>query len=108
MSTPNIAAASESGAENTFAPVVVPVVATAHPSLPEFSALPAPGQVCPYSGLKRGMLYQLDKEGLIRTVSLRRKGTTRARRLIVLSTLMEYLRGLDAAQNGGKGTAGGK
>ena len=94
--------ASESGAENTFAPVTVPVVATAHSPLPEFVAMPAPGQVCPFSGLKRGMLYQLDKEGLIRTVSLRRKGTTRARRLIVLSSLLEYLRGLDAAQNGGK------
>lgn len=45
------------------------------------------------------MLYQLAKEGLIRTVSLRRTGTTRARRLIVLDSLMRYLRGLDAAQN---------
>jgi hypothetical protein len=91
-------AASGSGPELTTAPVAAPILAAVNPT-PEFVAMPGPGQVCPYSGLKRGMLYQLTKEGLIRTVSLRRKGTTRARRLIVFSSLMAYLRGLDAEQN---------
>ncbi|MGB8170336.1 MAG: hypothetical protein WCF18_22730 [Chthoniobacteraceae bacterium] len=98
MSRASITAASGSGLDLTTAPVAAPVLAAVNPT-PEFVAMPGPGQVCPYSGLKRGMLYQLTKEGLIRTVSLRRKGTTRARRLIVFSSLMDYLRGLDAEQN---------
>ena len=68
----------------------------------EFCAMPAPGKTCPYSGLQRVTLYALAREGLIRTVALRRPGTTRGRRLIVLSTLREYLRKLDAEQNGGE------
>lgn len=90
--------ADEGGNQNTFATVAAPVRVAAGIE-PEFVAMPAPGQACPYSGLKRGALYALAKDGLIRTVALRRKGTTRGRRLIVFSTLKNYLRGLDAEQN---------
>ncbi len=99
MTTNDAPTAARDSGEMTIAPVAAPAPAAAKHTLPEFVAMPAPGQVEQYSGLKRGMLYQLAKEGLIRTVSLRRTGTTRARRLIVLDSLMRYLRGLDAAQN---------
>lgn len=95
----NTIAENESGKQNTFAPVAVPVPATATIE-PEFIPMPPPGKACPYSGLQRGMLYALAKEGLIRTVSLRRKGTTRGRRLIVFASLRDYLRGLNSEQNG--------
>lgn len=67
--------------------------------VPEFVAMPSPGKVCPYSGLQRGMLYSLLRDGLIRSVTLRRSGKTKSKRLIVLASLREYLRRLDAEQN---------
>jgi hypothetical protein len=81
------------------APTVAAPIRGAGSIEPEFIAMPGPGQVCPYSGLKRGALYALAREGVIRTVTLRRRNTTRGRRLIVLATLKAYLRGLDAVQN---------
>lgn len=45
------------------------------------------------------MLYQLARAGHIKTVSLRMPGKTRGRRLIVLATLRDYLRRLNAEQN---------
>lgn len=95
-------AASGTGLKNSSATFAAPSIAapvTVGTVEPEFTALPSPSQVEPYSGLRRGMLYQLAREGHIRTVSLRRPGATRGRRLIVLSTLKNYLRGLDANQN---------
>jgi hypothetical protein len=80
-------------------PTIAAPVRTAGSIEPEFIAMPGPGQACPFSGLKRGALYALAREGVIRTVALRRRNTTRGRRLIVLSTLKAYLRGLDVAQN---------
>jgi hypothetical protein len=91
--------AASRGGEFTSAPVAAPVRVAA-PVEPEFIPMPPPGTVCPYSGLKRGALYQLANDGLIRTVAIRRKGTTRGRRLIVASTLRDYLRRLDMEQNG--------
>jgi len=70
----------------------------------EFTPLPSPGQVEPYSGLRRGMLYQLLRAGHIQSVSLRQPGKARGRRLIVLSTLRDYLRRLNAEQNPGGGS----
>lgn len=66
---------------------------------PEFTPMPSPSQVEPYSGLRRGLLYQLWREKKIETVSLRMPGKTRGRRLIVLSTLKKFLRDLNAEQN---------
>jgi len=98
MNGNSIHAESGSGTLTTSVPVAAPV-ASATGVEPEFIAMPGPGQACPYSGLKRGALYALAREGVIRTVSLRRRNTTRGRRLIVLSTLKAYLRGLDVTQN---------
>ena len=63
------------------------------PVQPEFVRLPAQGQRDPWTGLSRAQLYQLITMGEIRTVSLRRKGTTRGTRLICLSSLLSFLRG---------------
>ncbi len=68
---------------------------------PEFIPLPDAKRTCPYSGLTRGTLYTLINEGLIRSVSLRRPGKSRCRRLIVFASLRDYLRKLDAEQNNG-------
>jgi hypothetical protein len=76
------------------APVIAPVMAQCGAEFPEFLPMPSPGQTCRYSGLRRGVLYQLAREGLIETISIRRKGRARGRRLIVAETLRNYLRGL--------------
>ena len=86
----------------TTAPVIASVMAQCGAEFPEFLPMPSPGQTCRYSGLRRGVLYQLAKEGLIETISIRRKGRARGRRLIVAETLRNYLRGLRAEQCGGR------
>lgn len=45
-------------------------------------------------GLSRTHLYKLGKEGLIRTVSLRGRGTTRGRRLYSVDSIRALLNGL--------------
>ena len=42
-------------------------------------------------GLRRSLLYALHKEGLIRGVSLRRKGTARGKRLWSCDSIRAYL-----------------
>ncbi|MBK8477559.1 MAG: hypothetical protein IPL39_15035 [Opitutaceae bacterium] len=59
---------------------------------PEFLALPRPGTVCPVCGLGRSYLYQLIGEGKIQSVSLRQRGKTRGKRLIVADSVLAYLR----------------
>ena len=59
---------------------------------PEFLALPRPGTVCPVCGLGRSYLYQLISEGKIQSVSLRERGKTRGKRLIVADSVLAYLR----------------
>ncbi len=59
---------------------------------PEFLALPRPGAVCPVCGLGRSYLYQLINEGKIQSVSLRERGKTRGKRLIVADSVLAYLR----------------
>lgn len=80
---------------------VVPAVA--QQSEAEFWAMPSPGQTL--QGLRRGALYSLIRDREIESVSVRRKGHTRGRRLIVAETLRTYLRRLREEQNGGKETA---
>jgi hypothetical protein len=95
-------AASGAGQQNSSATIAAPSIAagvTLRGVEPEFTAMPSPSQVEPYSGLRRGMLYQLAREGLIETVSLRQPGRTRGRRLIVLESLKNYLRSLRQEQN---------
>jgi hypothetical protein len=83
------------GAEHTAAPVHV---VTRQASEPEFFAMPPPGQTL--EGLRRGALYALWRDGLIETVSVRRRGKTRGRRLIVAESLRRYLRRLREEQCG--------
>jgi hypothetical protein len=78
----------------TSAPEVAPV--PAQPNAPEFYAMPGPGQVL--EGLRRGALYCLWRDGEIETVSVRRKGKARGRRLIVAESLRNYLHGLRQEQ----------
>jgi hypothetical protein len=63
----------------------------------EFYSMPSSGQTL--QGLRRGALYCLWKDGLIETISVRRKGKGRGRRLIVAESLRKYLRRLRAEQN---------
>lgn len=86
----------------TSAPEVAPVQAQ-QPNEPEFYSMPAVGETL--EGLRRGALYCLWKDGEIETVSVRRKGRTRGRRLIVAQSLRDYLRRLRAEQNPKKGGA---
>jgi hypothetical protein len=99
MKIQNNKAVGGGGEFTASAPVAAPVRVAA-PIEFEFLPMPGPGQVCPYSGLRRGALYALWHEGLIETISIRRKGRARGRRLIVAETLRNYLRGLRAEQSG--------
>ncbi len=57
---------------------------------PEFIRLPTKGH-CPWSGLCRSALYDLVKQGKIKSVSMRKRGSDKGTRLILLSSLLEYL-----------------
>jgi hypothetical protein len=95
--------AASGGGELTSAPVVAPV--PTEPNAPEFYAMPGPGQVL--EGLRRGALYCLWRDGEIETVSVCRRGKTRGRRLIVASSLRNYLRRLREQQCGDGQVRGG-
>lgn len=47
-------------------------------------------------GLKVGMLTNLDADGLIRSVSLRRPGRVRGKRLYVVQSIRDYLNSLES------------
>ncbi len=89
---------------HTTAPNAAPVVVAATPNCrPEFIRLPKLG-LCPITGLSRSKLYDLisPNEGNgfkppVRSVSLRKPGQTKGTRLIVLQSLLAYLRGEVAA-----------
>ena len=83
------------GGQTTVAPVAAPVAAIT----PEFLRFPRPGEKEPYSGLRRSQLYNLVDEGLIKVVSLRRRGKLRGTTLIVADSLRAYLRRLVAEQH---------
>jgi len=97
MNTSNNAA--DGSGFTTSAPEIVPVVAHYKIEPNEFLPMPGQGQTCPYSGLRRGALYSLWRDGEIETVSVRRKGKSKGRRLIVASTLRAYLSRLRQEQN---------
>jgi hypothetical protein len=88
-------AVSGSGNQFTSAPVV-PVVGQRSNEPVEFYAMPGPGQVL--EGLRRGALYALWRDGEIETISVRRKGKSRGRRLVVGESLRNYLRRLRQEQ----------
>ncbi|MGI8482439.1 MAG: hypothetical protein ACR2MF_10325 [Chthoniobacterales bacterium] len=98
MTIQNNKAASGGGEFSTSAPEV-PVLAhyKFEPNEPEFYSMPSVGQTC--NGLRRGALYCLWRDGEIETISVRRKGRARGRRLIVGDSLRKYLRRLREEQN---------
>ena len=75
------------------------VVVAATPNCrPEFIRLPKLG-LCPITGLSRSKIYDLisPNEGngfkpSVKSVSLRKQGQTKGTRLIVLQSLLDYLR----------------
>ena len=77
--------------------------------MPEFVPLPSGKATEFYTGLKRGALNQLilpceanDYLPLVKSVSLRRRGHAKGKRLIVLASLLHYLRALQAEQSSAK------
>jgi hypothetical protein len=90
----------------TSAPEIVPVLAQYKIEPNEFLPMPRPGETCPFSGLRRGTLYALWHAGEIETVSVRRRGKTRGRRLIVACSLRDYLRRLRQEQCASEQTKG--
>ena len=83
----------------TTAPVAAPASVTTFQSQPEFVRLPKRGQ-CAITGLTRSKLYDLisPNEGNgfkppVKSLSLRKPGQTKGTRLIVLQSLLDYLRG---------------
>lgn len=74
--------------------------------LPEFVPLPPAKGTEFYSGLRRGSLNQLilpceanDHRPPVKSVSLRRRGCVKGKRLIELASLLRYLRALQAEQS---------
>lgn len=72
-----------------------------NPITPEFIRLPKPGTLCAWTGLSRSKLNELilpsqlnSFKPPVRSVSLRNRGQLKAVRLIVLESLLGYLRGL--------------
>ena len=83
----------------TTAPNAAPVVVAAtHNCRPEFIRLPIKG-LCPFTGLSRSKIYTLilphednDFRPPVRSVSLRKTGQLKGTRLVVLESLLAYLR----------------
>ena len=68
---------------------------------PEFIRLPKPGTLCRWTGLSRSKLNELilpsplnNHKPPVKSLSLRNRGQIKAVRLIVLDSLLGYLRGL--------------
>ena len=71
------------------------------PTTPIWIRLPKPGKSCPYTGLSRSTLNNLilGKTPPVKSVSLRTKRhAIRGCRIILLSSLLEYIEGMAAAQ----------
>jgi hypothetical protein len=71
------------------------------PLMPEFIRLPKPGTLCRWTGLSRSKLNELilpsplnSFKPPVKSLSLRNRGQVKAVRLIVLDSLLGYLRGL--------------
>jgi hypothetical protein len=99
---------------NTTAPVAAPASAALTHSQPEYIRLPKSGP-CPITGLTRSKLYDLispnEDNGFkppVTSVSLRKPGQTKGTRLIVLQSLLDYLRGEVEAFQQSIGRGGGE
>jgi hypothetical protein len=62
-----------------------------------YTPLPRQGDICPVSGLKRGMLLQLAQDRKITSVHLRKPGAKRGSRLINVESLLAYLESQETA-----------
>lgn len=60
-------------------------------ALPQWIALPAAGQRCQISGLKRGKLLSLATQKKIRCSHLREQGAKRGCRLIEVESLLRFI-----------------
>ena len=58
----------------------------------EFFRLPAPGKRDPYFGLSRGWYYKAAALGEIKLVAVRQRGALRGVRLVVLDSVVAYIR----------------
>ena len=90
--------------ETTTAPVIATPAHVARED-PEF--LDAVGVHEKYS-IRRSLLYELDKDGLIASVSLRRRGRSRGKRLFSVDSIRAFLAkqmkvANSASENGGEG-----
>lgn len=65
--------------------------ATERQPQPKFLRMPPSGTTEPTTGLKRGYLYRLAREGKIPTVTLKEKGAKRGVTLIEAESLYRYL-----------------
>ncbi|HVW21481.1 MAG TPA: hypothetical protein VHC86_09720 [Opitutaceae bacterium] len=58
----------------------------------EFYRLPQPGKRDPYFGLSRGWYYKAAAAGEIKMVAVRQRGALRGIRLVVLDSVLDYIR----------------
>lgn len=73
--------------------------------LPVWVRAPARG-LEPHTGLSRGRLYALYRDGLVRTASLRPRGAVRGVRLFHLRSLLDYIAGCEESRAGSADTTG--
>lgn len=71
-------------------------------NLPVWVRAPARG-LEPHTGLSRGRMYALYRDGLVRTASLRPKGAVRGVRLFNLKSLLDYI---NSCEDGSPKTTG--
>jgi hypothetical protein len=84
--------------ETKTAPVVAPPRVVTAPIEPEFVRLPAPGMLCPYTGMSRSGLNELilptprnDFKPQVRSFCLRQRGAKTGIRLIDYQSLRAYI-----------------
>ena len=65
---------------------------------PEFIRMPRQGSVCPWTGLSKAHLYNLAKEGKIRTFAVRARNATRGVRLVRLDSVLTFLAKCESEQ----------
>ena len=57
--------------------------------------------------IKRSLLYELDDDGLVESVSLRRRGRTRGKRLFSVDSIRSFLREQKKEKNAAQENGGG-
>lgn len=55
-----------------------------------------PASVPPFCGIGRSVLFELIRDGVIKSVMLRRKGASKGSRLISVASLRSYINGMEA------------